>query len=411
MLALQGIRVVDLSHVIAGPTASHYLAMLGAEVIKVETPAAGDVSRHGKDRLSATVSISFAAINAGKRSIAIDLKQPRLAAALRELVKSADVFIENFRPGTSARLGFDYDSVRALNPAIVYASISGYGQEGAWSSYGAYDHVVQAFTGMMMLQGEEGDAPLKVGFPVIDSASGMVASQAIIAALFRRERSGEGACLDISMVQAALQLMLPNAARAGVTGEDAPRIGNRGFSGSPGAQTFRCADGWISTAANTPPQFRAFCTLLGLDGIPEDASLIDQAVFRSGAGFVIAIDAQRLRELLEHAFAAASAPDLEARLNAAGVPAARVRTLAEFLEEAHSRQLVTLPRREAHYAQGTIRDFGIGFKAAGAEAGPLSLAPELGADTEALLGVLGLSVAEIDELARQGAIRICRPAQ
>ena len=193
--ALQGIRVLDLSHVIAGPTASHYLALEGAEVIKVESPGKGDILRASRagDQLDDRVSVGFAALNAGKQSLAIDLKQTRGRELLAQWIARADVFIENFRPGATARLGFDYEAVRAIKPDIIYASISGFGQEGEWAPRPAYDHVVQSAMGMGMLQGEAGQDPVKVGFPVIDSATGMVAAQAILAALFRRERQGVGA--------------------------------------------------------------------------------------------------------------------------------------------------------------------------------------------------------------------------
>ena len=252
MNALHGMRVIDLSHVIAGPTASHYLALEGAEVIKIEHPAKGDILRGGaRDLLADGIPVGFAAINGGKQSLAMDLTQARAKELLAALITTADVFIENFRPGAVARLGFDDARVRAIKPDIVYVSISGFGQEGRWGRRAAYDHVVQAATGMTMLQGSPEQEPIKVGFPVVDTATGMVAGQAIMAALIRRLRHGVGAYLDISMAQAALQLMWPDAARAGVSGRDAPRVGNRGFSGSPGAACFRCVDGWIATAANT----------------------------------------------------------------------------------------------------------------------------------------------------------------
>ena len=255
MAPMHGMRVVDISHVIAGPTCGLYLAHHGADVLKIELPGRGDVLRHGggeRARVDDGVTVGFATVNAGKRSAEVDLKDPADVAALLEHVRGADVFIENFRPGVVERLGLGYDAVRAINPRIVYVSISGYGQEGEWSPRGAYDHVVQALTGMMSLQGDEGDPPIKVGFPVIDAAAGIVAAQAVLAALLRRERSGEGAYLDVSMAQAAVHLMLSPAVAAAYEGADRPRVGNRGFSGSPGGATFRCADGWIATAANTP---------------------------------------------------------------------------------------------------------------------------------------------------------------
>jgi crotonobetainyl-CoA:carnitine CoA-transferase CaiB-like acyl-CoA transferase len=365
MKPLQGMRVVDISHVIAGPTCGLYLARYGAEVVKIELPGRGDVLRAGgadASRLDEGVTAGFAAVNAGKRSAAVDLKDPAAVAALLEHARGADVFIENFRPGVIERLGLGYDAVRAVNPRIVYVSISGFGQEGAWSERGAYDHVVQAFTGMMAQQGDEGDPPIKVGFPVIDAAAGMMAAQSVLAALLRRERSGEGAYLDVSMAQAAAHLMLSQAVQADRDGRDRPRVGNRGFSGSPGGATFRCADGWIATAANTPAQFAALCGLLGIESVLADELLLDVAAFGKGAGFVVARDRAALERRLTAAFAGRSAAQLERDLAAVNVPAARVRTLAEFMAEWAGGGLATAPLTRVDYPGGSVLDLGTGAK-------------------------------------------------
>lgn len=405
MNALTGVRVVDLSHVIAGPTASHYLALEGAEVIKIEHPLKGDILRGGaRDMLDDGISIGFASINGGKQSLALDVKHPRGKALLARLIETADVFIENFRPGAVARLGFDYEHVKAIKPDIVYASISGFGQEGQWGRRAAYDHVVQAAMGMTLLQGSEDQEPIKVGFPVVDTATGMVAGQAILAALIRRFREGKGAYLDISMAQAALQLMWPDAARAAVTGRDAPRVGNRGFSGSPGAACFRCADGWIATAANTMAQFRALCETIGLPQVPADPALIDQAALQRG-GFLVAADPQKLNTMLEQAVAPFKVADLEARLSARDVPCAKLRQLSELLGEASAGDLMTLPLRKTPYAKGTLTDFGGGYKADLADGQALAAAPRLGQHTAAILAGLGVSDSEVAELAKAGTVR------
>jgi len=404
--ALAGIRVIDLSHVIAGPTASHYLALEGAEVIKVEHPAKGDVLRsNAREQLDDGISIGFAAINGGKQSLAIDLKHARCRDLLLDLIRTADVFIENFRPGATARLGFGHAAVKAVKPDIIYASISGFGQEGAWGPRAAYDHVVQAAVGMTMMQGVEGEDPLKVGFPVIDSATGMVAAQALLAAIIRKLRTGAGAYLDISMAQAALQLMWPEASRAGVTGHDAPRIGNRGFSGSPGGATFRCADGWVSTAANTASQFRIFCEVIGVAHVLGDASLLDVAALNAGNGFVVAVDRPRLEAILNEAMARQSAADVEAKLAARDVPCAQLVTLAGFIRRAAAGGMLTLPARKTTFAKGTLTDFGGGFKADHAEGTALPPAPKLGQHTRAILTRLGVKAAELDQLATQGVLR------
>ena len=369
---LAGIRVLDLSHVIAGPLASFYLAQLGAEVVKVEPPQ-GDVMRS---------QAGFAALNAGKRSLAVDIHAPESAQAVRELARTADVFIENFRPGVVARHGLDYATIRREKPDIVYCSISGYGQEGEWSGRGAYDHVVQALTGVMMATGANADdPPVKVGFPVIDVAVGMLAALAIVASLRRRDMEGAGQYIDASMVQASLALMYPFTSACLTTGKLPVRQGNRGFSGSPTADTYRCVDGWLATAANTPAQFRKFAAALGLQSVCEDPRALDLEQFNApGGGFVVARDFDYLSERFRAALRENYAADMEAQLNAVGVPAARVRTLGEFLAEAPGR--VTLPL----FDFGEARTAGLGFACAD-DGGPEPRgAPELGADNAQLLG-------------------------
>lgn len=404
MQALQGVKVVDISHVIAGPMASHYLAQMGASVIKVENPQGGDVMRQRKGDASDTPP-GFSVLNHGKHSLAIDLKDPRGRAIVKKLAAAADVFIENFRPGVIKRLGLDYAALKALNPDLIYCSLSGYGQSGAWSGRGAYDHVIQALTGMMMMAGLEGEPPIKVGFPVVDVATGMVGAMAIISALYRREKGGGGQKLDVSMAQAALQLMYPQAAGYLTSGEAPQRIGNRGFSGSPGADTYQCADGWLSTAANTGAHFRVLCGLLGLERLATDPRYVDvEKINAPGGGFVVANDLEGLRAHFRDAFAGKSAAEMEIKLNAAGVPAARVRRIGEFLDEAQGGAQLTLPLVQSAQGAGRLRTPGIGFDTAPHRPGSAAPAPALGADTLTVLRWAGLSNDEIDTLKRDRVV-------
>src|SRR5690606_31531029 len=193
MQALAGIRVADFSHVMAGPYASHLLRLLGAGVIKIEQPGRGDPMRnYGADRRYDGMSPAFIGVNAGKKSIVLDLKDPAQLEVARRIVEESDVLLENFRPGVMARLGLGYDSVKELNPDIVYCSVSGYGQSGPQRDWPAIDNIVQATSGMMSLGGGEGGAPARVGFPVVDTLTGQTAAFAILAALMRREREGGG---------------------------------------------------------------------------------------------------------------------------------------------------------------------------------------------------------------------------
>lgn len=282
-----GIRVLDMSHVIAGPLASFYLAQMGAEVLKIETAEHGDIMRSGRDRSHGDTPDAFVSLNAGKRSLTTDIRTPEGAAYICELVSTCDVFIENYRPGVVARRGLDYETLRKIKPDLIYCSISGYGQQGEWSTRGGYDHVMQAVTGMMMMSGEATDKrPVKVGFPVIDVAVGMLGALSISAALHGRAATGRGQYIDCSMVQASLMLMYPHATGCLSGGPPPARLGNRGYSGSPAADTYQCVDGWLAAGANTAAQFRTLTALLGLEQLCEDERALDLEVFRSEGGFV-----------------------------------------------------------------------------------------------------------------------------
>lgn len=390
---LEGVRVIDMSHVIAGPLASFYLAQLGAEVIKVEPPRGGDVMRNGKAESAGDTPDAFVSLNAGKRSLAMDIRTSEGVEVIRSLARTADVLIENFRPGVVARYGLDYASIKAVRPDIVYCSISGYGQEGEWSERGAYDHVIQALTGMMMMSGDgTQDAPIKVGFPVVDVAVGMLAALSITAALHGRARDGKGQYIDASMVQASLMLMYPNASAFLSSGVEPQRVGNRGYSGSPTADTYRCADGWLATAANTPTQFRKLTAVLGLESLCQDERALDLEAFNSDQGFVVARDLPYLREKFHRAFAQHSAADMESRLNSVGVPAARVRTLGEFLREVDSGRKIALPGLRFKQNGRDVRTPGLGFRWPHAVESPRPGAESLGQSNDALLGEVRLPV-------------------
>ncbi len=325
---LAGLRVLDFSHVIAGPFATFYLAQMGADVAKIEKPGGGDVMRR-----SAAGMRAFTAFNAGKRMREIDIASAAGHDEVLALVRDADVMVDNYRPGVLQRHGLGYEDVRAVNPRIVYCAISGYGySDPARTPHGAYDHVIQALTGMTMLGGVEGDPPIKIGFPVVDAATGIIAALAIVAALRERDRSGAGAFLDVSMWACALQLMYPFTCEALASGNEVPRVGNKGFSGSPAADTFACRDGWLAIGANTPAHIARLMDELGVPRADVEPLLEPQP--EDGPAFARARDPQAFRALLASRLAGRSAAELERRLNAGGVPAARVRTLREFTREA-----------------------------------------------------------------------------
>lgn len=325
---MRGVRVLDFSHVIAGPFATFHLAQMGAEVTKVERPGGGDVMRH-----SATGARAFTALNAGKELREIDIATEAGRTEVLALAREADVMVDNFRPGVLRRHGLGYEDVKAVNPRVVYCAISGYGySDPDRTPRGAYDHVIQALTGMTMLAGIEGDPPIKSGFPVIDAATGIIGALAIVTALRERERTGAGCFLDVSMWASALQLMYPFACETLASDREIPRVGNKGYSGSPAADTFSCRDGWLAIGANTPAHVARLMEVLGLPQA-EIAPLLEPET-EGAPAFARARDPLAFRELLAARLVGHSATELEQRLNAAGVPAARVRTLLEFTQEA-----------------------------------------------------------------------------
>lgn len=403
MLPLKSIRIIDTSHVIAGPMATHQLCMLGAEVIKIERPGQGDVLRglavapqmHG-------MTPGFVGLNAGKRSVALRLDRPLGRQALHRLVASADVFVENFKPGTAAKLNMDAATLHAINPRLIYCSISGWGQTGPNAPRGAYDHVIQAATGMMAMQGSDPDAPpVKVGFPVIDVATGQSAALAIMAALMRRQQGDDTPiCIDVSMVDSAVQLMSGTASKVLMTGQGVERFGNRGFVDSPGSNTFPCQDGWLSTGGNTLRQFETLCAVLGRPELATAPRWL-QRLPTDPQAFLTGCAGPDLHEELCKAFQAKPAAQWEEQLNHRGVPASMVRTLDQYLDGPYRQGGSITARVPVPTPAGSreVEVIGAGFRWTGALPLPRQAPPMLGAHTEDVLRTLaGLDEAGVEAL-------------
>jgi crotonobetainyl-CoA:carnitine CoA-transferase CaiB-like acyl-CoA transferase len=326
--ALAGIRVLDFSHVIAGPFATLHLAQMGAEVTKIEKPGGNDVMRR-----SASGARGFTALNAGKQMREIDIATDSGRAEVIALAREADVMVDNYRPGVLQRHGLGYEAIKAINPRLIYCAISGYGySDPARTPRGAYDHVIQALTGMTMLAGRPGDPPVKTGFPVIDAATGVIGALAIVIALRERDRTGAGCFLDVSMWASALQLMYSFACDTLTADQEISRVGNQGYSGSPAADIFECRDGWLAVGANTPAHIAGMIEVLGI--APAEVEPMLEPPVPGEAAFARARDPQAFRALLAAHLREQSAADMEKRLNARAVPSARVRTLREFTREA-----------------------------------------------------------------------------
>ena len=397
--ALSGIRVLDLTNVLAGPLCAYQLALLGAEVIKVEVPKSGDLARQlGADAAlnAGGMGTSFLAQNSGKKSITVNLKSEAGKAVLRRLANTADVLVENFRPGVMDRLGLGYPELRAMNPALVYCAVSGFGQTGPMKDAPAYDQIIQGLSGMMSVTGAECCAPLRAGYPVADSVGGITAAFAIAAALVGRLRTGEGCAIDVSMLDSAMISMGWVVSNYLLAGEVPRPIGNDNFTAAPSG-TFRTAEGLINIAANKQEQFEALAHAVGREDLVRDARFAEREDRKRNRA---ALTAQ-----LESALQKRSAAEWEAMLNRAGVPAGRVLSVAEALEAPQIRHRELLQRFES--APGVNRPVVVaraGFKMSSGNPGVAAPPPRLGEHTEEILGAIGYSAPEIGELRRAGAI-------
>ncbi|RUU92487.1 CoA transferase [Mesorhizobium sp. M7A.F.Ca.MR.176.00.0.0] len=324
---LSGIRVLDLTNVLAGPYCAYQLALLGADVIKVEAPQGGDLARQlgGSPKLnSAGMGASFLAQNAGKRSVVLDLKQQADRERFFDLVASADALVENFRPGVMDRLGLGYEALKTVRPGLVYCAISGFGQTGPMRDNPAYDQIIQGLSGIMSITGTPETAPLRVGYPVADTLGGLVGAFAITSALVRQKTSGEGAFLDVSMLECTLSALgwpVSNYLTAGI---DPKPMGNENMTAAPSG-TFRTGDGLVNIAANKQEQFVALCRLIGRPELASDVRFAERETRKRNRA--------ALKVEIEDALADASAAAWEEMLNRAGVPAGRVLTIPQVLAE------------------------------------------------------------------------------
>ena len=270
--ALGGVRVLDLTNVLSGPFATLHLALLGAEVIKVENPVDGDLARKlgNVPKLNRELmGTSFLAQNANKKSITLNLKKKEAREIFLKLVAESDVVVENFRPGVMTRLGFGWEAMRVVNPRLVYCAISGFGQDGPDADKPAYDQIIQGLSGTMAINGDERLNPLRCGFPVCDTVGGLSAAFAIMAALFHRETTGEGQMIDVALLDAIMPLMGWVAANLLIGGQQPVLMGNDNFTAAPSG-VFRTRDGHVNIAANKQEQWEAVCDALGVPELKAD---------------------------------------------------------------------------------------------------------------------------------------------
>lgn len=388
---LHGIRILDLTNVLAGPFACHQLAHLGAEIIKIEVPGSGDLARQlgQEESLSArNMGISFLAPNPGKKSVTLNLKNPRAKDIFRRLVATTDVLVENFRPGVMDRLGLGYEVLKQDNPRLIYCAISGFGQDDALRDRPAYDQIVQGIAGAMAITGSPEASPMRAGWPVADTVGGLTAAMAISAALNAPERGG---FIDISMRDALMATMGWAVSNYLVAGVEAVPAGNENLTSAPSA-AYRAADGLLNIAANKQEQWEALAAHLDLAHLTTDPRFTTRADRKANRD---ALNAE-----IETVIATRPAAQWEDELNALGIPAGRILTLPQALEQARAAgQIATydIGGRNAEL-------FRTGMRIDGA---PLSVdapPPELGQDTDAILAELGLSDADIETLRQEQAI-------
>ena len=390
---LDGIRVLDLSRVIAGPYCAMMLADLGADVVKVERPGRGDDMRYlgnSKDGMS----LGFASINRNKRAIAVDLQHPEGLKIILELARRADVVIENFVPGVAERLGIGYKALSAANAGLVYASLSGYGQEGPYARRPGYNTIAMGMSGLMALTGQPGDPPTRPGGSISDVAASYMAFGAVCAALVQRFRSGRGQHVDVSLLASSIALLPDPAAHYFASGVAPKRVGNRNPNVTP-AEAFKAADGFINVVILNPEQYEKFAHALGDEGLvseprfaTNDARIANHAEFKAR---------------VEAALAAHTVGEWVERLIAVGLAAGPIYEFDQVFDDPHVKH-IGMVREVEQPGLGSVRMLGFPFAVGGSRPLVRRPAPRLGQHTREVLSEIGISAYQFERLLDAGAI-------
>lgn len=392
-MPLEGIRVIDQTQVLAGPFCSMLLADMGADVIKVEPPA-GETARQMGPRLAPGLSAAYLAVNRNKRGLTLDLGQAAGVEILKRLVRTADVLVENYRPGVAGRLGVGYDTLRRINPRLVYCSISGFGQTGPYASRGGFDLVAQGMTGIMSATGSEGGAPVKVGVPITDLGAGLFAVLGILCALRARRVTGRGQLVDTSLFEAGLALSAWEATEYWYTGQIPGRLGTAHRLSAP-YQAFRASDGHFTVGAANAKLWPAFTDVLGLSHLTSDPrfkTVGDRLRHRAA-----------LETLVETVTRTKPRSHWLERCEAAGIPAGPIFSIPEALSDAHA-QARAMVQECVLEGVGTVKSLGNPVKLSRSPATLRKPAPRLGEDNDALLGELGYDQGAITGLRGMGVI-------
>ena len=393
MQPLDDLLVVDLTRALAGPFCTVMLSDLGARVIKIETPDGGDDTRRWGPPFVGTESAYFLGVNRNKESLTLNLKDARATALLRRLLARADVLVENFRPGIMERFGVGYGAVHAQFPRLIYASISGFGQDGPYRDRTAYDLILQGMGGVMGITGGEGGEPVKVGVAVADICAGMYAAYGVLAALRVRERTGEGQLVDAALLDGQVSWLTYAAGYFFATGQNPGRLGSAHPTIVP-YQAFRTADGFVNVAVGSEAIWRRFAEIV-------DPTLLDDPRFATNPDRVA--HRQDLIARLEPRFEGRTTREWTATLEGAGVPTGPILTIAEVFShpQVHHRQML---QEVDHPTAGRVRQTGVPVKFSATPGRIRSAPPTLGQHTDAILRELGVSGVEVATLRADGVI-------
>jgi len=391
---LEGIRVIDLSRVLAGPYLTMMLGDLGAEVIKIESPEGDDTRQWGPPFVGGE-SAYYLCVNRNKKSIVLNLKTPEARQVLLDLVKVGDILVENFRVGTMERWGLGYERLRAVNPRLIYCAISGYGQTGPYKDRPGYDFIAQAEGGIMSITGEPDGPPMKVGVAIVDITAGLYAGMAILAALYERERSGQGQFIDVALLDSQVAWLANVASNYLVSGQPPKRYGNAHPNIVP-YETFKCRDRWIAVGIGADRQWQRFCQLAGREDLASDPRFATNPARVEHRDVLIPI--------LQELFATRTADEWLALMQAEGIPCGPINTLDKVFSDPqvlHRQMVVEVP----HPTAGRVRLVGVPYKLSRTPAAIVEAPPLLGEDTEAVLqGILGYSAEQVARLRQVGAI-------
>ena len=386
----EGVKILDFTQVLAGPYASYQLALLGAEVIKVERREGEDMRRTplSKEWSDRALAPGWQAVNGNKKSLTLDLSKPDAIAIVKQLAAKADVVMENFRPGVMDKLGIGYAALSAINPKLIYCAVSGFGQTGPERAGAGYDGKIQALSGIMAITGHEETGPTRAGFAVCDVLTGATAAFGVSSALFQRNQTGKGQLVDVSMLEATLAFLAGQVADYTVAGHRQQLSGNQAVSRRPTANLFRAGDGYLLLAVNTEKQYRALMAALGREDTLDDPRFADW--------FARQENEPALRAIIEQALAKKSAREWEKILEAAGAPCASLWKVEETID--HPQIVARRAIQEIDTPYGRLRFAGSGFQLAHGGGRLDTMAPALGAHTDEVLASLGYDADAIADL-------------